>query len=436
MEVIRHLMDYLIIVIECLVWWRFISSVLEVKYHKKYTVIAVFGFLLLQVLKIIICNIPDYSQYNGYGTLIISVYTLTMVMVLFKNSLMEKLIWWGVFYFGLVILEMVTMFLLKLISEDSLEVIIADPLGKDIIFLCKLLLIPLFEIIIRSRKGKLIIGLSYHKELTAAIVLNIVLMIYSVHVFYNKRDLASRIEFVILFIFGIMLFIMLYMVILIFRLEKNSKKELAMQLKLQQTETELRLYEDIVNISDRLRKLRHDMNNHVGIIKTLVNTKRYDELEEYIDQIYEDVEVANELVITGNKTLSVIINAKKTVAKSKNIDFSSVITTKDINMRNKDLCSLLGNILDNAIEAAEKTPGKKYIDLMIQRTEEGCIISCENSMGAVPVTRKERFITTKENALDHGIGIENIKEIVSSYRGQINFDYDDNMFNVKVIMPV
>ena len=94
------------------------------------------------------------------------------------------------------------------------------------------------------------------------------------------------------------------------------------------------------------------------------------------------------------------------------------------------------NILDNAIEAAEKTPGKKYIDLMIQRTEEGCIISCENSMGAVPVTRKERFITTKENALDHGIGIENIKEIVSSYRGQINFDYDDNMFNVKVIMPV
>jgi sensor histidine kinase regulating citrate/malate metabolism len=205
---------------------------------------------------------------------------------------------------------------------------------------------------------------------------------------------------------------------------------------LQETELELKLNEDMVNITDKLRKLRHDMNNHIGLIKTLVHTERYDELEEYINQIYEDVEIANELVISGNRTVAVLINAKKALAKSKNIEFSSMITILDLNMQSKDICTLLGNILDNAIEAAEKSLGKKYIDLMIQKTEEGCVISCENSIGTRPVVKKGKFVTWKDNTFNHGIGTENMKDIVTKYKGQLYFDYDDEAFNVRVDMPV
>ncbi len=412
------------------------SNVLIAKYLNRYSAIAAAGLFGLMLVKHFVFLIPELGQYRGYGTLILMIYSMLTLLLLYKNTLFEKLIWWGIYYFALIIMELLTILLLNLVLNKDLDVILNDQISGYIIILGKLLLIPLYELIIRRRKGKLVIGVSYHKELSVVILFNAVLLIVLVYIFNNKHDLVTRIDQVILFVFGVVLFITVYTCILIFRLEKKSKEELSTQLRLQQIELELKLNEDMVSITDKLRKLRHDMNNHIGLIKTLVQVRQYDELEEYINQMYEDVEIANELVISGNKTLAVLVNAKKSLAKSKNIEFDSLITASDINMKNKDICSLLGNILDNAIEAAEKTVGKKYIELMIQKTEEGCIISCENSLGAKPIMKKGKFITLKDNSFIHGLGTENIKEIVSKYQGQINFDYDDEMFNVRVVMPV
>jgi sensor histidine kinase regulating citrate/malate metabolism len=141
-------------------------------------------------------------------------------------------------------------------------------------------------------------------------------------------------------------------------------------------------------------------------------------------------------VLTENKTLSVLLNAKKSLAKEKNIKFTSIIATQEINMQSKDICSLLGNILDNAIDAAERAGNKKYIQLLIKKTSEGCVINCENTFGLKPIMKKGRFITRKENNLIHGIGTENIKDIVAKYNGEISFEYDDEIFNVNVLLPI
>jgi hypothetical protein len=430
------MIDYLIMFLECFVWWRLMDSVLEAKYHKKYTAYAAVGLMILMFTKISVIHLTKTAGFSSFGTLILMVYSMTCVILLFRNSFIEKLIWWAVYNFGLFIIEVVTMLIIHLVMNQSLDTILSDQISKYIIFLGKVMMLPLFEFIIRRRKENLVIGMVYYKELSALIFLNAILLIFMVYILSNKRSLVNDIDKVILFVFGLVLFITIYTVILIFRLERKSKEELATQLKLQETELELKLNEDMVNITDKLRKLRHDMNNHIGLIKTLVHTERYDELEEYINQIYEDVEIANELVISGNRTVAVLINAKKALAKSKNIEFSSMITILDLNMQSKDICTLLGNILDNAIEAAEKSLGKKYIDLMIQKTEEGCVISCENSIGTRPVVKKGKFVTWKDNTFNHGIGTENMKDIVTKYKGQLYFDYDDEAFNVRVDMPV
>jgi sensor histidine kinase regulating citrate/malate metabolism len=225
-------------------------------------------------------------------------------------------------------------------------------------------------------------------------------------------------------------------VTLVFKIEKESKKEIETKLKLAQIEMELKQNMDMINVTDNLRKLRHDMNNHIGLIRNLLNTNKYDELKVYVDQLYEDVDKANEFIISDNNTLAVLLNSKQNKAKELNIDFQSVIAASDIQMQDKDICALFGNILDNAIEAAENADHKKFIDFSIQKTDNGCVISCENSFGKKPIIKKGKFISRKDNSNLHGIGIENIKEIVSKYHGEVHFDIDDEVFNIRVVMPV
>lgn len=412
------------------------SSMLDAKYGKISLVIATIIFFIIANIKGIILATDNMRQYMTYGSIVIIVYIITIFVLLLKNSFFEKVIWISIYLFGMAIMELITMFLMKLFLNQTLTEMVTEQISFYIIVISKLTTILVFEIIIRSRKSRFMVDFSYFKELTIIIFFNLILLLAMVYIFANESSLFNQIDYIIFFIFTIIFTITIYTIILIFRLEKKSKAEIATQLKLQQIELELKLNEDMIEVTDKLRKLRHDMNNHIGLIKALAKTHKYDDLEEYIDQIYEDVEIANELVITGNKTLSVLINAKKSLAKSKNINFTSMIAAQEINMQNKDICALLGNILDNAIDAAEKSGSKRYIQLMIQRTEEGCIISCENSIGIKPIVKKEKFITMKDNSLLHGIGIENIKGIVAKYKGEINFDYDDEMFNVKVIVPV
>ena len=436
MEFVNIIMLLLINFLECYAWWRLTVSVLQVKSNKNIPLASTIGLFLLMSIKLIVVNSPGMDQYKTLGTLILVVYCLVLLLVFFKNSLLEKVVWLGVYNFVLFIMEILTILTLNIGLKRPLGVIFGDSISMSVIVIGKIMMVLVLEIIIRSHRDKLIMGFSYFKELAAIILFNFLLVLGVVYILTNKNEILHKLDYIILVLFGVVLLITASTVALIFRLEKKSKEEIVTQLKLQQIELELKLNEDMINITDRLRKLRHDMNNHIGLMKNLVQTKQYDELEEYINQVYEDVGVANELVITGNKTLAVLLNAKKSLAKAKNIDFTSMIATQDINMKNKDICTLLGNILDNAIEAAEKSGAKKYIQLMIQKTEEGCVISCENSLGTKPIINKDKFVSRKENSFIHGIGTENIKDIVEKYKGEINIDYDDDMFNVRVVMPV
>lgn len=435
MDVVYAIIQFLINFAECFIIYRIMSSVLEAKYGKKSLVIATTILFIIATIKGYLFSYTNMREFMLFGSIVMITYTLIVFFVLFKNSVFEKIIWMCIYIFGIVIIESSTMLLIRLILNQSLAEILTEHISLYIIVIGKLITILVFEIIIRSRKSKFVVNFSYFKELTIIILFNFILILAMLYVFTNESYLFDQIDHIIFVMFAIIITITINTMLLIFRLERKSKEEIATQLKLQQIELELKLNEDMIEVTDKLRKLRHDMNNHIGLIKALTKTRKFDDLEEYIDQIYEDVEIANELVITGNKTLSVLINSKKSLAKSKNIDFTSMIAAQEINMQNKDICALLGNILDNAIEAAERSGSKKYVQLMIQKTEEGCIISCENSLGVRPVVKKNKFITMKDNTLLHGIGIENIKDIVAKYQGEINFDYDDEMFNVKVIVP-
>lgn len=437
MALIYKIIQYIPSMLECFILWRLLTTVMVPKYNKIVPAIAAVGMLLISILKSLLLEITGLQQFQIIGLMLPLIYTFFVFYFLSKNTFVEKLIWWGIYILGLLIVEMAAILLLRIAVKNPLDLISgSDPVGLWIAIIVKGLSLLLFEVVIRKRKGKIVIVISFFKELVIIIILNLLLILLVVFTVNNRHDIVNKIDDIIILFFGLVLLITSYTVALIFRIEKRSNEELETQLKLQQIEMELKLNNDMINVTDKLRKLRHDMTNHIGLIRTLARNQKYEEMEDYIDQIYEDVEVANDLVLTENKTLSVLLNAKKNLAKEKKIQFSSIIATQEINMQNKDICSLLGNILDNAIEAAETSAGKKFIELAIYKSDNGCVIKCENSFGVKPVMKKGRLITRKDDVLLHGLGTENIKDIVAKYHGDITYEYDDSIFGVHVIIPI
>ncbi len=422
---------------EAFIWYRVMTYMLDKKYGKKTYVIAGAVLALLLAAKSYIFVLPGLEGYAVLGTIVVIVTALLMNMLLFQSPIHEKLIWWGVYYFGLVLLELISIVFVWAVLHIPMEVISSqNRFTCWFTFIVKIITILVFELFIRFRKGKLQIMMAQYRNLSYAIVFNIVLILGTVIVFFNVENTKLDINEIVGLFFGVVFLVTSLTMTLIFRIEKASRREVETKLKLQQIEMELKLNQDMISVSENLRKLRHDMNNHFGLIRNFIHTQNYEDLKEYVDQLYVTMDKANDMVISENKVLSVILNLKKSQAKEQEIDFQSVVVADKIDMQERDITTLLGNILDNAIEGAAKSKDKKYIDFSIQKTESGCVISCENSIGEKPVLKRGKLLTSKSNTSHHGIGSENIKDIVAKYRGEVRFDFDEDMFSIRVVMPV
>lgn len=436
MDKISTILWYIYQFIEVIIWYRLMTSALDPKYKKRYYMLVALSIYVIILIKALIFSSDMMEPYIVYGSVFIAIYTLLLNFYLFKNALFEKFIWWGIYYFGIFIVELLTLgFLIFVLGLSINDIINNDTIDLWASIGNKVMTLVLFELFIRGRKGKLVIKITAYKNMFILITFNVILVLGGVAVFTNALNKEFNLNTVILIFFVAIFLTTVLTFSLIFKIEKESKKEIKTRLKLQQIELELKQSQDIVSITDNLRKLRHDMNNHIGLIKTMIYEQKYDELKEYVDDLYQDVAVANEYIVLENKTLSVLLNSKRDKAKELNIDFESFVAASDFNMPEKDICVLFGNILDNAIEAASKAVNTKFVNISIQKTESGCIIQCENSMGEKPVMKKGKFLTSKADKNLHGIGTGNIIDVVNKYNGKVNFDFDEDIFNVRIVIP-
>ena len=305
-----------------------------------------------------------------------------------------------------------------------------------VVIVSKIFSIFFTEIIIKTKTQKLLIHTSYFKEICILVITDMILFIGSLNLLYNNAWLVKNVNLCFIIIISIIFFISILTLILIYKLSRKSQIEMENQLKMQQIELENKINSDMEGIIESLRSLRHDMNNHVGIIKGLIKSKQYEDLDKYIDDIYKDIDSANDFIFLKNKALSVLLNSKISKSKQYNINFENFISINEMLIPDKDICSLLGNILDNAIEATSKLDDDKYIQLTIKQKDNHYIIICENNFKEKPQVFNGKFITSKENTFKlHGIGISNIKSIVKKYNGTMDINFND-VFTIKIDLYV
>ncbi|MBR2893154.1 MAG: GHKL domain-containing protein [Clostridia bacterium] len=183
--------------------------------------------------------------------------------------------------------------------------------------------------------------------------------------------------------------------------------------------------------NDKLKTFIHDEKNHLSVIKSLADNE---EINEYVDKIYGEIAHYSMFGNTKNKMLDLMINKYQYICEAENIElYVSIKTANLLFIESPDLISLLGNLLDNAVEAAKSSVDRK-IDLSINRVNGLDILTCTNSCDAAPQATGKNLKTTKNDDGVHGLGIRSIKSVVKKYKGNFEWNYDkeENSFTVYI----
>ncbi len=209
----------------------------------------------------------------------------------------------------------------------------------------------------------------------------------------------------------------------------------------QQVKAMKKRLEEAENFYGSIRKVRHEMKNHMANIKGLAGAGEYGEIEEYVRRMDETMQELEYKYVTGNAVTDVIINDKWRRAEKAGIRFDA-----DFRYGGEipvfDLGIILNNLLDNAIEACEKLKtGTGFIRLSLKQKKQFLILYVENSFdGAVPIRKGSSLpATTKQSILpgiitEHGIGLENVRDIAERYFGGVNIKVKGDVFHVTVML--
>lgn len=187
--------------------------------------------------------------------------------------------------------------------------------------------------------------------------------------------------------------------------------------------TDIAYYSILDKQNDRLKTFVHDEKNHLTVIKSLADNE---EVNEYVDKIYGEIAHHSMFGNTKNKMLDLMINKYQYICEAEKIEFYvSIKTANLLFIESPDLISMLGNLLDNAVEAAKNSTERK-IDLSINRVNGLDILTCSNSCDTSPQATGKILKTTKNDDGVHGLGVRSIKSVVKKYKGDFDWSYNEN----------
>ncbi len=334
-------------------------------------------------------------------------------------------------FFALIVCELIVIPPILFLTQNDLSQVSNDLFLQTMGTLSsRVLIIIVLHLLVRTRK-RIFTDFTRDFFLIISICACYALILFSL--FYNENIYISTNTAIALSLL-VMFLVSALALYLLQKITKKSEEIMTTNLKFQQIEMEHKQNQDMTIVVEDLRTLRHDMNNHMSVLQGLLSMGEYQDAKDYLSTITSELDVANSFVFTDNKVLSVLMNHKAAKARQAGITFDTEIMTSVTPFSDSDLCALLGNILENAIEACAGHE-KPYIFFSIKKTNGRLLITCDNTFTIPPVFEKGSLVTTKADKAYHGIGTKTIRSIVENYQGTVSFTADD-MFHVHVDVPV
>lgn len=209
-----------------------------------------------------------------------------------------------------------------------------------------------------------------------------------------------------------------------------------LDLELQHIKLEHKYFSDVNNALEEIRILRHDMRGELAIIHGYNEMNQRDKIRNHIEKKLSEMDVKLIPKLDNDNIMTSLLNFKIKEAQSFNIETdiqSNLSEETAIYIDKDDICRILNNVLNNAIEACRKCEDK-YIKLQINTVNNYLVIKCENTYSGKVMIEDGIIRTLKKDKDKHGYGLKSINNIANKYEGFMDIHYDDNIFYVEIQM--
>lgn len=243
---------------------------------------------------------------------------------------------------------------------------------------------------------------------------------------FNVKDLCIA----LLFTVGVIL-------ILLFVLAKTFLNRIEGEKKILDVRNDAmeQQYQELQDAYQQNRCLIHDEKHMIQYMVECLENNETQKALNFAQKYREDIAKQSKHAWTGLPTLDFVLNIKKRKMDVYSIEFSLNAQLEHLMIDDADFVVLMGNLFDNAIDAAKQCEvGKREINLSLRNVNEMFLLQMRNTSTQMPKRKKGQFVTSKQERNKHGLGLESVRRIVEKYEGCIDFEYDTTMFQVKILI--
>ncbi len=254
---------------------------------------------------------------------------------------------------------------------------------------------------------------------------------------WNIQNVKYGIKIFIAVLFGIIYFVNICIYILTYFLCKEQYSLLELQLEAKKRETDM----EMIRLSEinlvELREIRHDIKNQYGYMKSLIESGEYGLLKEYVESFSDTFgRVLYDYIDCGNADINAIINLEKAKAYGYGIKLNTeILVPHELNIHAIDLCGLIGNLVDNALEncSSEK---EAEVNVLIRVYNGQFYFRVDNPTNKIQEDLKDNLETSKSDKVNHGYGTKIVKQIVMKYKGFFHYKIVEGRFIAEALLSM
>ena len=196
-------------------------------------------------------------------------------------------------------------------------------------------------------------------------------------------------------------------------------------------------YAEVETMYKQMRRWRHDYRNHIAAMKAYAEDGNLEAIKKYLDELDSDLSTVDTVIKTGNAMADAILNSKISLAKSTGIEVkATAYIPVALKISDLDLCVIVGNLFDNAIEASLALPEeKRLIRVYMDMKETQLYISFTNFTAGKKLLKSNGLFSSTKRSGSHGFGLISIDEVVNKYGGYLSRNSEDGAFTTEILLP-
>ena len=195
-------------------------------------------------------------------------------------------------------------------------------------------------------------------------------------------------------------------------------------------------YNEVENMYRKMRGWRHEYHNHIQVLSVYLENGEIEKAKQFLNEIQDNLISVDTVIKTGNTMVDAILNSKISLMTAKDIPVKATAKVpKELGVSDVDLCIIIGNLLDNAMEACEVLPAEqRFVRIYINVKDSHLYMSFTNAAGKKKESIAGRFLSAK--GAEHGFGLIRVDQLIEKYNGYLSRASEDGGFTTEIILPL